>query len=72
MASTKKTRRWKCTTKPRGTCSADCQKVFTSFGATKQAAKRSSESACQDAGCHTPGREPHNCDCGHTSCYPTN
>jgi hypothetical protein len=71
MAAKKKTRRWKCTTKPRGTSPAQCQKVFTRLGRTKQEAKDASEGACQAAGCHTPGEKPHNCQCGHTGCYLT-
>jgi hypothetical protein len=72
MASKKKTRRWKCTTKARGICPAQCNKVFTGFGPTKREAKDASEGNCRAAGCDTPGGKPHNCQCGHTGCYPTN
>src|SRR5438128_6465499 len=67
MGRAKVKRRWKCTTKPRGNCPNQCKRVFTGFGATKQDAKSSSEKSCQTAGCHTPGGQPHNCQCGHTS-----
>lgn len=69
-AKTKMRRRWKCTTKARGTCPEQCHTVFTGFGPTKQDAKEASEGACQSAGCHTPAGKPHNCQCGHTGCHP--
>ena len=46
MASTKKARRrWKCTTKARGTCPEQCQQVFSGVGPSKQDAKNASERA---------------------------
>jgi hypothetical protein len=72
MASNRKARRWKCTTKARGTCPQQCQRVFTGTGSTREEAKDASEGACQAAGCHTPGGQPHNCQCGHTGCYTVN
>ena len=43
--------------------------VFAGYGPTKRVAKRASETACQNAGCHTPGGRPHSCNCGHTVAY---
>src|SRR2546426_10859594 len=48
---------------------SQCQRVFTGHGPTKQAAKDTSEALCQAAGCHTPGSQPYNCQCGHTWCH---
>jgi hypothetical protein len=60
--------RWRCTTKPRGSCPEECERIFEGSENTKQAAKDAAEQACQDAGCHTPGGDPHSCNCGHTTC----
>jgi RHS repeat-associated protein len=60
--------KWRCTTKPRGSCPAQCQIPYVGFGRTKEAAKDASEGSCQAAGCHTPGGKPYNCNCGHTTC----
>src|SRR5205085_1804877 len=69
VGSKKAKQRWKCTTKPRGTCPAQCQSAFSALGPTKRTAKDASEALCQAAGCHTPGGQPHNCQCGHTWCH---
>lgn len=68
-ADNNRRKRWKCTTKPRGSCPAQCQNIFTGFGDTRREAKKEAEGACQKAGCHTPGATPHACECGHTTCY---
>jgi hypothetical protein len=62
--------RYKATTKPRGSCPAECRKRFFGFGPTWRDAKRQAERRCQTAGCHTPGGTPHACDCGHTTVFP--
>ena len=59
---------WKCSTKPRGECPAQCCKPFVAYGMTKAETKKAAETACQNAGCHTPGGTPFNCNCGHTTC----
>ena len=63
-----------CTTKPRGCCPPQCQQPFVGYGYDRneeiayRQAKGAAERACQNAGCHTPGGKPFNCNCGHTTC----
>lgn len=60
--------RWKCATKPRGKCRQGCSRVFSGTGRTMEEAKVAAETACHEAGCHTPGGPHYNCNCGHTTC----
>ncbi len=59
--------KWTCTTKARGTCPPGCG-IFTGAGSTQAEAKNAAEKARAAAGCNTPGGNPFNCQCGHTTC----
>jgi hypothetical protein len=59
-------RYFRATVKARHVCSPDCDgRIFEGFGKTPLAARRDARRKCEAAGCHTPGGEPWNCDCGH-------
>lgn len=68
LSTSRKKPKWKCRTLPRNVCPPQCQTPFEATGPTRDIAKAAAQAACIAAGCHTPGEEPYNCNCGHTRC----
>ncbi len=59
--------KWACSTKAREwSVGTPCYgRIFSGTGSSEAEAKKESERACQDAGCHRPGQGG---NCGHTTC----
>ena len=54
-----------CSIIPRGVCPPGCNQPFHAQAPTFNECRRAAFALCVAAGCHTPGGQPFNCNCGH-------